>query len=75
MWNLFRKPIETETLDGWAKMAEDIAKVAFLAIPVTLYGNDALHIKIINVSALLLGVYGFLICSRVARKFKLKEEK
>lgn len=30
MLNLFKRPIEVETLEAWAKMVEDIAKVAIL---------------------------------------------
>ncbi len=49
MLNIFTKPFEQETLDDWAKLSVDIAKVAILAIPVILYGKDALLIKFINV--------------------------
>ena len=33
MLNLLKRPIEVETLDTWAKILEDMAKVAILAIP------------------------------------------
>ncbi|UXN36255.1 hypothetical protein N8E87_08695 [Avibacterium paragallinarum] len=31
MLNLPKRPIDTDTLDAWAKMLEDIAKAALLA--------------------------------------------
>jgi len=40
MYNLFRKPIEKTSFESWAKVSDDIAKVAILACPVILYGKD-----------------------------------
>ena len=48
MLNLSKKPIEKETLDDWAKLSVDVAKVAILAIPVILYGKDPIYLKCIN---------------------------
>lgn len=70
MWKIFRKPFEKETLDDWAKLSVDIAKVAILAIPVILYGNDAFLIKIINVTLLACGAYGGLSAGRKFRQMK-----
>lgn len=36
MLNLFKQPMETTTFEAWAKMSDDIAKVAILAVPVML---------------------------------------
>lgn len=70
MLNLFKKPIEKETLDDWAKLSVDVAKVAILAIPVILYGKDPIYLKCINSFLLALGVYGGLIAGRRFRKIK-----
>ncbi|WP_225981330.1 hypothetical protein [Mannheimia pernigra] len=52
MWNITKRPFEKETLDDWAKLSVDVAKVAILAIPVILYGRDPVTIKLINNLAL-----------------------
>lgn len=70
MWNIFKKPIEPETIDAWAKIADDIAKVALLAIPVMLYGNETLPLKLVNSALLLAGAYFALFTSRHLRKSK-----
>lgn len=68
MWNITKHTTE-KTLDDWAKLSVDVAKVAILAIPVILYGKDPIIIKIIN--AVLLGrVYGGLFAGRKFRKMK-----
>ncbi|QTM01253.1 hypothetical protein [Mannheimia sp. ZY171111] len=72
MFNLFKRPIETETIDAWTKIADDIAKVAILAIPVMLYGNETAVIKIINSFLLLAGAYFSLLISRHLRRNKHK---
>lgn len=49
MLNLFQKPFETKTLDVWAKMSDDVAKVAVLGIPVVIYMKDnAIWVKVLN---------------------------
>lgn len=73
MLNLFKRPIETETLDSWCKIADDIAKVAILAIPVMLYGNEIISLKVINSLLLLAGAYSSLLISRHLRKNKRGE--
>lgn len=70
MWNITKRPFEKETLDDWAKLSVDVAKVAILAIPVILYGKDPIIIKIINSILLGLGVYGGLFAGRKFRKMK-----
>ncbi|ATW42506.1 hypothetical protein Q7469_03310 [Glaesserella parasuis] len=70
MLNIFTKPFEQETLDDWAKLSVDIAKVAILAIPVILYGKDILLIKFINIFLLSCGIYSALIAGRKLRKMK-----
>ncbi|QIM62886.1 hypothetical protein A1D29_06070 [Pasteurellaceae bacterium Orientalotternb1] len=72
MWNIFKRPIEFETLDAWAKISDDIAKVAILAIPVMLYGNETVLMKILNSIFLLIGAYFWLFISRYLRKSKLR---
>lgn len=69
-YNLFKRPIENETIDAWSKIADDIAKVAILAIPVMLYGNETLGIKIINTLLLSFAAYSALLISRHLRRSK-----
>lgn len=54
------------------KIADDIAKVAMLAIPVMLYGNETLAIKIIN-ALLSFSAYSALLISEHLRKSKHKQ--
>ncbi|MDO4698267.1 MAG: hypothetical protein Q4A60_06285 [Pasteurellaceae bacterium] len=68
--NLFKPPIEKDTLDDWAKIATDVAKVAILAIPVILYGNDPIALKLINTALLSITVYSGLTAGRFFRKLK-----
>ena len=74
MFNLFRKPYEKETLDAWAKISDDIGKVAILAIPVMLFGNNPAIIKVINSTLLLISTYSAFIMGRTIRKHKLSIE-
>ncbi|OOS00366.1 hypothetical protein B0187_02200 [Haemophilus paracuniculus] len=67
MLNLFRSPIEKETLEDWGKLCLDVAKVAILAIPVMIYSKDPIAQKLFNISLLTLCAYGCLIVSRVIR--------
>ncbi|MCW9731934.1 hypothetical protein L5B97_00260 [Avibacterium sp. 20-15] len=77
MLNLFKKPIEIETLDDWAKMSIDITKVAILAIPVILFNSEPLFLKVIKTIFLIIGAYSGLIVHRQLRQVKSqrKEEK
>lgn len=68
MFNVFGSPFETSTLEAWAKMADDIAKVAILALPVMLYGNDPNSLKILNSFLLIVGVYSGLFIGRYLRR-------
>ncbi|WP_258248156.1 hypothetical protein [Aggregatibacter actinomycetemcomitans] len=70
MWNIAKRPFEKETLDDWAKLSVDVAKVAILAIPVILYGKDPILIKLLNSILLCLGIYGGLFAGRKFRKMK-----
>lgn len=74
MWNLFKTPIEKSSFEAWSKLTDDIAKVAILAIPVILYGNDANYTKGFNITMLILFTYFFLNCGRQLRR-KLEEMK
>lgn len=68
MLNLFKKPIEKSSFEAWAKMSDDIAKVAILAIPVILYGKDPIFVKVLNSVLLAVAVYLFLIGGRLFRQ-------
>lgn len=74
MWNLFKSPIEKSSYESWSKLSDDIAKVAILAVPVILYGNDDASTKAFNISMLSLFTYFFLSCGRQLRR-KLEEMK
>ncbi|WP_439257607.1 hypothetical protein [Lonepinella sp. BR2271] len=67
MLNLFDKPYEKETLEDWAKLSIDIARVAILAVPVILYREDPMNIKIFN--SIVLGV-AFYVGLYSGRKFR-----
>ena len=48
MFNVFRYPMNRESLDSWSKNLGDIAKVAILAIPVVLYSPNSWFYNISN---------------------------
>lgn len=54
MLNLFKRPIEVETLEAWAKMVEDIANVVILAVPVIIFGQNGILFKIMSSLTLML---------------------
>lgn len=68
MFNIFKKPFEKGTLEAWAKIFDDIAKVAFLAIPVMIYGKDAIELKLFNIGILVIGIYIFVLGGRICRR-------
>lgn len=70
MLNLLKRPIESETLDAWAKILEDIAKVAILAVPVVIFGQSGVFFKGASTLALLMSAYFALICGKQIRKHK-----
>lgn len=71
MFNLLKRPIESETLDAWAKILEDIAKVAILAIPVVIFGQNGVFFKSASTIALLMAAYFALIGGKQIRKHKV----
>ncbi|NBI42263.1 hypothetical protein GVX76_01920 [[Haemophilus] felis] len=72
MMNIFKRPIETETLDAWAKWLEDIAKVAIIAVPVVVFGQYPLIVKGLNILFLLICTYFFMLGGKLIRKHKDK---
>ncbi|MBE2897751.1 hypothetical protein KRX11_02095 [Pasteurellaceae bacterium TAE3-ERU1] len=68
MLTLFKRPIEKETLDAWAKMSDDIAKVAILAVPVVILGENAILNKGLNAVMLLMAIFLFM---NIARKLRV----
>lgn len=74
MLNLFQKPFEPETLDVWAKMSDDVAKVAVLAMPVLIYAKDNVWFKVLNVCLLAVAIYVFLLMGRLLRQLKVRQE-
>ncbi|TGY46562.1 hypothetical protein E5343_12270 [Rodentibacter caecimuris] len=73
MFNLFQSPIEKSSLEAWSKLTDDIAKVAILAMPVILYGENSLAFKGANISFLLIIAYIFLVIGQFFRQ--LSEER
>ena len=67
MLNLFKLPIEKSSLEAWSKLSDDVAKVAILAMPVILYGEQQLFLKGLNISFLLIIAY---VCLVMGRKFR-----
>ena len=61
MLNLFKLPIEKSSLEAWSKLSDDVAKVAILAMPVRLYGEQPLFLKGLNISFLLIIAYACLV--------------
>lgn len=74
MLRIFKSPFEKSTLEAWAKMSDDIAKVAILAIPVMLYGEAPIYLKVVNSFLLIIGAYSGLFIGRYLRG-KLEEKK
>lgn len=70
MFNLFKVPLEPETLEAWLKTLDDIAKVAILALPVLIYGQGSLAFKISNLILLVVLIYLFLMIGRLFRRYR-----
>lgn len=68
MLNLFKKPIKKSSFEAWAKLMDDIAKVAILAIPVILYGEYPILMKFIHSTTLFLVIYFLLATARLFRE-------
>ncbi|QIW16044.1 hypothetical protein A4G20_06705 [Pasteurellaceae bacterium RH1A] len=69
MWNILKKPIEKSSLEAWAKIADDIIKVAILALPVILYNEQYSNVlKTFNIIAVLFIIYGLIAISRAIRR-------
>lgn len=68
MLSIFKTPVEKETLDDWAKISVDVAKVAILAVPVVIYGNESIFLKICNLTFLGVSIYSGL---TIARKLRM----
>lgn len=75
MINLFKRPIEKDTLDAWAKWLEDVAKVAIIAVPVVFFGEYADIVKTFNIFFLLVCTYSFMLGGKLLRKYKEKLSK
>ncbi|AGI31904.1 TPA: hypothetical protein PXF07_000203 [Mannheimia haemolytica] len=68
MLNLFKKPIKKSSFEAWAKLMDDVAKVAILAIPVILYGEYSLLMKFTHSITLFAVVYFLLATARLFRE-------
>lgn len=67
--NPFKRPIKKETSEAWAKMFEDGTKVSLFAIPVVLYNEADLMVKLTAMFGLVLTLYFSVICSRMLREY------
>lgn len=70
--SITEKPIEKKTLEDWAKFSLDLAKVAIISIPVTIYGDEIIVMKIIN--CLFLGIVASLMVFALIKVTKLEKE-
>ncbi|MFZ7241236.1 hypothetical protein ACLSYN_09265 [Avibacterium avium] len=70
MLNLFKRPIEVETLEAWAKMVEDITNVVILAVPVIIFGQNGILFKILSSLTLMFVIYATLVAGKLLRKHK-----
>lgn len=74
MWNLAKPPIDNETLDEWTRLSTDIAKVAILAIPVMLYSDSSVAMKLFNFIFLAFGAYFSLYLGRLFKRMKTRRQ-
>lgn len=70
MFNLLKRPIEVETLEAWAKLLEDMAKVALFALPVVVLGENSHIFKVVCSIGLCVVTYFSLIGGKQIRKNK-----
>ncbi|WP_439242259.1 hypothetical protein [Lonepinella sp. BR2474] len=70
--NLFKLPIEKETLESWIKIIEDIAKVAILALPVVIFGQGDSIFKVSSSIGLVVIIYFLLLAGRYIRQYKFR---
>ncbi|MDP8079172.1 hypothetical protein [Phocoenobacter skyensis] len=70
--NLFSRPISEDTIEAWAKILEDLAKIAFIAMPAVLYGEYTFIFKGANMTMLALVGYIFLLEAKILRNNKSK---
>ncbi|MFZ7159025.1 hypothetical protein ACLSY3_01410 [Avibacterium avium] len=68
MFNIFKRPVNKESLQSWCKILDDIAKVAILAAPVVLYGENAIGYKVLNCLFLVISAYACLFSADFMRK-------
>ncbi len=73
--NLFSRPISENTIEAWAKILEDLAKLAFIAMPAVLYGEYTFIFKGANIVLLVLMSYLFLVGAKLLRNSKFKYQK
>lgn len=72
MLNIFKHPLNKESVDSWCKILDDIAKVAILAIPVVLYSGNEISYKFTNSIFLVISAYCCLMGANIMRRNKEK---
>ena len=70
MLNMFKRPLNKESLDSWCKILDDVAKVAILAISVVLYGQNEIVYKVANGIFLFISAYFCLFSADFLRRNK-----
>lgn len=57
MFKPFKRPINMESLNSWAKNLDEIARIAILASPVVVYSPYEIGLKVLNMMFLVLFSY------------------
>ncbi|WP_245872508.1 hypothetical protein [Avibacterium endocarditidis] len=63
-------PDRSRNLRSLGKMVEDIAKVAILAVPVIIFGQNGILFKIMSSLTLMFVIYATLVAGKLLRKHK-----
>lgn len=64
MFNPIKLPIGKSALGSWAKIIDDIIKVAIITLPAVVYGGGTLVFKVVNSIVLILIIYVLMCASR-----------
>lgn len=65
-------PIPKDTMEAWAKILEDLAKIAIIAMPALFYGEYTFLFKGINLVLLAFATYYSLVYAKLLRSNKMK---
>lgn len=68
--SIFKRPVNSDSLDAWCKILDDISKVAILSTPVVLYSDNTFSYKIFNAIFLTIAAYSCLHSADFMRRNK-----